>query len=101
MNKRVIVVEKDRGVFLGNYSGIAIFSKNDVLESTKAYGFLNKKEATRFVKEYLPALKNTVEYIEIPTEGMMYVDIVDIIKAGYPHYAEDMFLNMPTQQTIH
>jgi len=96
-----IIVEKDRGVFLGLYSNSAIFSKIDPLESTKAYGFKNKDDAKTFIDKYLPHFSETVEYIDIPTDQFIYVDAVDIIKAGFPHYAKDLFINMPTEPTIH
>lgn len=97
-----IVVEKERGVFLGSYNGIALFSRNDILDSTKAYGFEDREVAIDFVTSHLPQIKDTVDYIEIPTLGDdAYVDVVDIIKAGYHEYAEDMFRNMPADDIIH
>lgn len=101
LNKLVIIVEKDRGIFLGNYNNVAVFSKHDFLESTRAYGFKSKAAAESFVEEFLPQLKETTEYIDIPTDDFMHVGVVDIIKAGYPHYTEEMFMNLETTPTIH
>lgn len=101
MRSLTIIVENDRGVFLGLYSNAAIFSKNDPFESSKAYGFKGKDDAKAFIEKYLPHFSETVQYIDIPTDQLVYVSVADIIKAGYSHYTEELFLRMPTNETIH
>lgn len=100
-NKLTIVVEETRGVFLGVYSNYAMFSKNDAMESVDVCGFPNKQEAVDFMKKYLPLIEPTVSYVEIPSGGDSRVSAVDIIKAGYPQYTEELFFNMPTRETHH
>jgi hypothetical protein len=101
MKTLTIIIEESRGVFLGIYSTAAIFSKTDPLENTKAYGFKNKQAAKDFVGKYLPYLADKVDYIDIPTDNSTYVDAIDIIRAGHSQHATELFMNMPTNATIH
>lgn len=96
-----VIKEQNRGLFVGLYSNMAIFSKNDVMESTKAFGFNSQEEAEIFVSKYLPIISKTVEYIDIPSQELTYVSATDLIKAGYPELAEEFLLNMETPNTIH
>jgi hypothetical protein len=101
MKKMIIIVEKDRGIFLGSYDGIALFTNYDVFCNTNAYAFQSKEKAEEFIEKGMPKIKNTVKYLEIPSDGAMYVSMVEIIKAGYPEHVKDMFLNMQTEPTLH
>lgn len=103
MNARTIIVHSDRGIFLGTYAGYIIFSKQDTLESTKAYGFETEERARSYVESYLPTLKDDVVFVSVGcSNSSVYVDVVDIIKAGYWQYAEEMFANLPVlNHTIH
>jgi hypothetical protein len=101
LNKLTIVIEQERGIFLGNYRENAIFSRNNYINSALAYGFANKKDAEGFIVGKLFHMKDTVIYVEILSENPQFANIVDIIKAGYSEYVEDMFMNMPTEPTIH
>jgi hypothetical protein len=100
-NPMIIIVEKDRGIFLGSYNGTALFTTYDVFGNTTAYAFETKERAEEFIEKGMPQLKDTVEYLEIPSTGTMYVSMLDIIKAGYSEYVEDMLSNMETSPTIH
>ena len=97
----IIIVEKKRGIFLGSYDGVALFTTYDVFDNTTAYAFQSKEKAQEFIEKGMPQIKDTVEYLEIPSTGTMYVSMLDIIKAGYPEHVEDMFSNMQTSPTIH
>lgn len=102
MKNLVIVVDKNHGAFLGHYEEAAIFSKNTLFISTKAYGFDNQKDAEKYVTQFMPEIKNTVDYIEIPCDNTNpYVDIVDIIKAGHGDSVPEMFANLPTPEIMH
>jgi hypothetical protein len=101
MKKMIIIVEKKRGIFLGSYNGTALFTTYDVFGNTTAYAFQSKEKAQEFIEKGMPKLKDTVEYLEIPSDGTMYVSMLDIIRAGYSEHVEDMFLNMQTEPTIH
>jgi hypothetical protein len=101
MSSMFIISEKNRGLFIGNYNGIAIFSSNDGFLTSRICGFEDKEAALEFVKNNMYQIENTVEYLEIPSEGFMYVTMIDIIKAGYSDYVEDIFMNMHASPTLH
>lgn len=101
-NTVYIIAEKSRGIFLGTAQGIAIFSSNDFLSNTKAYCFTSLEAAMEFVYSNMPIISNSVEYLRVERNyGGDYADIVDIIKSGHKEYIRDMFLNIPTSETIH
>jgi hypothetical protein len=109
--KKTLIYEKTRGIFIGTIGNIAVFSRQDVLQSTKAFGFAKKQEAVAYVEKFMPSIKDTAEFIEIPVNvGNLsiekpdehdYIDVVDIIRAGYGKHSKEMFLNMPTNPTLH
>jgi hypothetical protein len=109
--KKTLIYEKTRGIFIGTIGNVAIFSKQDVLQSTKAFGFAKKQEAIAYTEKFMPAIKDTAEFIEIPvnvgnllieqSDHHNYIDVVDIIRAGYGKHSKEMFLNIPTHPTIH
>lgn len=97
-----IIYSKTNGLFLGNFSGYAIFSKQDLFESTRVPGFSSEERAKEFVEKFLPKIRNKVEYLPIPTKSSdEYVELVEIIKAGYKDHALDLFENMYTDPTLH
>lgn len=102
METLVIIVEADMGIFVGTVGGIGIFTKNDLLQNTKVYGFESRKQAESFICDVLPKLQNSVEYLEIATNAAdNYVDAIDIIKAGHKQHAVDLFNNMDVSPTVH
>jgi len=96
-NILTIIIEQDEGIFLGNYADVAIFSCNDTMLATKAYGFRTKEDAKKYVRKHLKHMKKTVEYLDVLClHREHYVTAVDLIKAGHQDVATDLFLNMPT-----
>lgn len=98
MKKRVIAINPDKGIFLGTVAGYAIFSKNDPIGISKAYGFESPEVAKEFFGDSLPSYANTMLYPVIETETD-YVSCVDIIKQGYEKYTHYMvdYLDMPSE----
>ena len=91
--KRVVVISEDLGVFLGTVGGYAIFSKEDPIGISKAFGFASQEEAEAYF-DYMPKTKKQVFFIEIETTGK-YATCVDLIRAGYGEYAKELLENMP------
>lgn len=91
--KKTIAINEELGVFIGTVSGYAIFSKNDPVGAYKAYGFKDETEANLYFDANLAKSKKGTFFvnIETPTD---YVSCVDIIKAGYGVYAQDMINHM-------
>lgn len=101
---RTIIANEKLGIFIGTLSDVPIFSKSDPHGCTKAVSFESEKEAKNFVSTYMSTVRDEVEYIGIPASSVYipYVDVVDIIKAGYSEQAKEMFESMPPiNYTIH
>jgi hypothetical protein len=102
MSKRYIIICKDRGVFVGIDGVFAFFAKGCPLKTYHAASFPSYAEAEAFATNNL---NHTHEYgfmiIGIEAKGP-YVNVVDIIKAGYGDYTHNMITNMPSfQPTMH
>lgn len=92
--KKIVAINKDLGVFLGTVSGCAIFSKNDPIGIQSAVGFTSIEEAESYF-DLLPKAKKDLFFIEVESRTM-YPTCVDIIKAGYGKYADEMFEIFPS-----
>lgn len=97
---RYIIIEKTKGIFLGNYLDVSLFSNNLVLPIVKAYSFSTIKDAQE-VMDYLKEADSDYEIKEINYQGK-YIPIDILIKSGYSAYTERMlrYLN-PLTDTIH
>ena len=117
--KKHIIIDNDEGIFLGTAKNhdlefayrtagdsrlVALFSHNNVLDITKAVGFRSKKDAEDYMRLYIwkkfPNAFTVV--IEDPKEDTAYVDVIQIVKAGYGHHAWDMIDAIPMDnRSIH
>jgi hypothetical protein len=94
---RYIVVDEDRGVFLGSFNQYALFAKNDILGSTKAFSFDTQDEAEEYIEKVFSKNKNAeCKVIEIEAKNK-YVRVEDIIKQGYGMYTHYLVDNLPMQ----
>ena len=109
--KKYIIIDEESGIFLGTAKNedvmlldvprdakiIALFSSNNVLDITKAVGFFTLEDAQEYIKKYLIRWTPDAYVVEIDNneDDSPYVDIVDIVKAGYGHHAWDMIDAMP------
>lgn len=101
MKKKYVIIEKDRGVFLGAYSGYAFFAKNDPIGIPKAFTFDSERVAKLYVETNLPSFANTTFYAQVTTNSS-YASVVDIIKAGYAEHTYNMIDFLPMQsEAIH
>jgi hypothetical protein len=96
----IMVFEKDMGIFMGNYQKQALWSKCDIMESHKVYGFKTMKEATYYVDNHMDFIKGSIDFFEIPCNSSTYIDVIDIIKAGHKDKTEELFLCLPTNPII-
>jgi hypothetical protein len=96
--KRTVLIEKDRGVFIGAFSGYAIFSK-DPIGLSRAYAFKSTEIAKDFVSVSLKHFANNTIYVELDLKEE-YASCVDLIKAGYGEYVHHMIdgLYMPSEE---
>jgi hypothetical protein len=83
--KRILAVDKEKGVFLGMYLGAPIFSKNDFLNDPnstimKAYTFANLQEANDYLGDFNK--KNTINFNTVNSDDD-YISYVDMVKQGY------------------
>ena len=115
--KKFIIIDEDVGIFLGTAKKedlflldvprdaklVALFSSNNVLDITKAVGFFTQEDAEDYIKKYLRRWAKEAYIAEVESNGDdPYVDIVDIVKAGYGNHAWDMIDAMPMpSQSLH
>jgi hypothetical protein len=100
---RYLIVEKEKGIFLGMYKQFTLFSKTNIFPITSATSFDTEEEAEEFSK-YIhglfsmdPNMKFGVITVDAKTK---YVHLYDILKAGYSEYAHGMMhsLYMPSEE---
>jgi len=97
---RYIIIEKENGIFLGNYLDIPLFSNVLLFPIIKAYSFETLEEAKEYV-EYISyiGIEFCVKKIACKQK---YIPIDILIKAGYSEYTKRMLKYTPvTSQTVH
>lgn len=101
---RHIIIDPDEGVFLGTKGErdmriMAMFSAHNILEVTKCVSFNSYEEANAYYHTYLKNMSPSAFIVPIECDSE-FVDIVDIVKAGYGSYACDMIdaLPMPNER---
>lgn len=85
--KRIIIVSKEYGIFIGEQFGFGFWSKIDPVGQDRACTFETKKEAVQFIvsiKEIQDA-----KAIEIEIEELPYATLADIAKADLPIWSID------------
>ena len=107
---RYLIVDEEMGVFLGTHRMPAglnegrifrIFSENDMFGLSRAFAFDNKREAFVYMQTFLLQDYPYCRVVEIEGEGQ-YVDVIDLIKAGYSRYTDGMMDSLPMlNETIH
>ena len=114
-SKKYIIIDPEEGIFLGTakqedieflpqhpHDGrlIALFSRNNLLDITKAVGFLNIEDAEKYMRIHIRK-RCPLAFVGVVEDDSLgpYVDTVSIVKSGYGDYAWDMIdaLPMPSQ----
>ena len=98
---RYLIVEKEKGLFLGSFRTLYLFAKGNIFGIVKAPSFGTEVDAEYYIANYLP--KEDAKYGVISVESKdKYVSIIDIIKAGYGEYTHDLIEFLPMQsEAIH
>lgn len=108
---KYIIIDPDEGIFLGtakneeldNIRGVppgvrilALFSSHNIFDITKAVSFKTKTEALHYLQTYIRhgCPKAFVAAIDA-SDNNEFVDVIDIVKAGYGEYATDMIDAIP------
>jgi hypothetical protein len=108
---KYIIIDPEEGVFLGtakndeldSISGVpagvkilALFSTHNIFDITKAVSFNSSNEAEQYLKTYIQrgCPKAFVAKIDAPASNE-FVDVIDIIKAGYGEYTREMVDAIP------
>lgn len=92
---RYLIVEKTEGLFLGVFYNTLWFAKENPWPAVKAPSFATEKEAMSFIARSLPK-DDGQKYGVISVDAKeRYVDIVDIIKAGYSEFTHELMDNIP------
>jgi hypothetical protein len=92
---RYLIIEKDKGLFLGTYRQVSLFAKNNIFAVVKVPSFSSEEEAFTYIELEL-AKDDTEKYGVIAVEtNSRYVNIVDIIKQGYGDYTHNLIDCLP------
>lgn len=98
---RFIIVDEEKGVFLGAYNKFAVFAENDSLGMTKAFSFDTKLQAQRYIDKAFKKDDSVYRVIEIDAK-VIYVKVEDIIRQGYGKYTHYLMDNIPMRsEAIH
>jgi hypothetical protein len=110
---RYIIIDPEEGIFLGTHGTpipsqgvkiVPLFSNMNIFEITKAASFPVKNEANTYLNKYLKSSypKAFIAPVESKDSKTEFVDVIDIIKAGYGKYAEGMVEAIPMgNRSIH
>ena len=113
---KYIIIHPNEGIFLGTAKHheldipmrdptdtrlVALFSTNNVFDITKAVGFSTEKDANDYMRIHIHKSFPESFVVGVKDNDLKtpYVDVIDIVKAGYGQYAWDMIdaLPMPSQ----
>jgi hypothetical protein len=98
---RYIIIEKELGVFVGQFDIYAVYAKNEMFGLDRVISFESRKIATEIVEEFLNREGKEFSIQAIDTKGK-YVKVIDIIKAGFGKYTHHMMDNiMMTSDSLH
>jgi hypothetical protein len=97
---RYILVDKERGIFLGNYLDYPLFSNTLLFPIVKAYSFESLDDAEMYINYINKKQYNlTVKPINYQNR---YIPIDILIKEGYSKYTERMLKFIePASDEIH
>jgi hypothetical protein len=98
---RYLIVEKDRGLFLGSFKNIFLFAATSIFPVNKVPSFGTEADAEYYIATYLMDENSQYGVIQVESKDK-YVHIIDIIKQGYGKYTHQLmdFIPMPSE-TIH
>jgi hypothetical protein len=98
---RYLIIEKDRGLFLGTYREVSLFAKGNIFSIAKAPSFRSEDEAMSYIEHVLSHDKGGYGVIAI-NSNELYIGVIDIIKAGYGEYTHDLIDALPMiSRSIH
>jgi hypothetical protein len=99
---RYLIIEDQKGLFLGIFNNFYLFAKNTIFPVVKVPSFNTENEAMQFIA-VMSINNDDLKYgvIQVDTNDK-YVSIVDIIKAGYGKYTHEMIDFLPMiSETMH
>jgi len=97
---RYVIIEKDKGIFLGNYLGAPLFSNSLLFPIIKAYSFKTFEEADEYA-DYIAYAGYEFEIVDIDCK-YEYIPIDILVKNGYSKHTERMLSYVPTlTKTVH
>ena len=97
---RYIIIEKEKGIFLGNYMEETLFSNSMPFPITKAYSFHTIEDAISFA-EFISSDGREYEVKVIETDKK-YIPIDILIKSGYGKHTKRMLKYTPViSESIH
>lgn len=93
---KYIIIEETQGIFLGNYLGISIFTKDLQFPIAKAYAFDSREKASFYVSTMLRDMNPDHNYNvkEIDYDGQ-YIPVDVLVKNGLSKYTETLLMQMP------
>jgi len=104
---RYVIIDPFEGVFLGTRSDpfsnnnlkiMVLFSKHNVFEITKAASWKTRREANAYRNTYIKPMCPESFIVEIPVDTD-FVDVIDLVRAGYGQFAHEMIDSIPMNNT--
>jgi hypothetical protein len=98
---RYLIVEKEKGLFLGSFKNVALFADSNVFPIIKVPSFDTTNDAEHYIANYLPKEAKQYGVIEIKS-NTKYVSIIEIIRQGYAEYTHGLIDYLPMQsENVH
>ena len=99
-----IAFHETRGIYLGAFTGYALFSASPMAFSSKAIRFDSETAVHEFFSKSLArTISEEIKAVPVETHSTGgYVDLIDIIKSGHTKHTESMLDNLPAlSDTVH
>lgn len=95
---RYLIVEKEKGLFLGFWRGLFLFAKDNIFSISRSPSFETQLEAEAFIANYLVQDGGTYGVITVESNEK-YVPIIDVITQGYQDYTHELMDFIPMIST--
>lgn len=93
--KRFLIVEKDKGLFLGSLEKMHLFARDNIFPVQKVPSFSTENEAMSYIV-YMFGDKDENQYGVIEVDfSHRYVPIVEVIKQGYSEHTHRLIDYLP------
>ena len=98
---RYLIIEKEKGLFLGAFRQIYIFAKGNIFSIVRAPSFDTENEAMAYIARVFDGDGGEYGVIAIDAKDK-YVSIIDVIKQGYGAFTHELIDLLPMiSESVH